>query len=356
MLEPWENARQAAVGGHAIAMKPMPPSRISGDRDDKRWTIERFENLDGHRAALKRARPNLAWTSRQLSPGRVSGSVASFRSGDIAVSCTSMSGSFEMRGPASTENLVLSLSFETDKPSMQWMRPAHVGMVGVFLPNTEVDTINRDQVSFAVIDIPHDALERYAARRGVVIDQNKLGRSAVLPGQIASAPRALMSKLVAAEHRGETLPLPPGYHLDAMIVAAAVGQLGRASAAEDPMQLGGYYRIVARARAYIEAHLDSPIAIDDLIAAAFASRRTLYRAFAETLDETPQSYILKLRLNRIRQDLAAPNEAMRTVTVVSNQWGIPELGRLAARYREQFGELPRETLARRGMADILHAV
>lgn len=336
-------------------MMPMPTTTIANGSEAARWTIERFENLDGHRTALKHARPDLAWTSRQLTAGRVSGSVASIRSGDIAVSCTSMRGSFEMRGPASTKHLVLSLSLETDKPSMQWMRPAHVGMVGVFLPNTEVDTINRDQVSFAVIDIPSDALERFAVRRGVSIDKGKLARSAVLPGQIAAAPRAWMSRLVAAAHRGEAPALPPGYHLHEMIVAAAVGQLGRAHADEDPMQLGGYYRIVARARAYIEAHLDTPIAIDDLVAAAFASRRTLYRAFAETLDETPQSYILKLRLNRIRQDLAAPSEAMRTVTVVSNQWGIAELGRLAARYREQFGELPRDTLARRGSVAALGA-
>lgn len=266
-----------------------------------------------------------------------------------------MTGSYEMRGPASTENLVLTLSLETRKPGMQWMRPVLVGMVGVFLPNTEVDSINRDEVSFAVIDISRDALDRYAARLGIIIDQQKLARSAVLPGQIAEAPRKWLSRLVAARHRGEVLRLPPGYHLDEMIVEAVVGQLGRVPSDEDPMQLGGYYRIVARARAYIEAHLDAPIAIDDLVAAAFASRRTLYRAFAEALDETPQSYILKLRLNRIRQDLAAPNEAMRTVTVVSNQWGIPELGRLAGRYREQFGELPRDTLARRGVVLALHA-
>ncbi|MGL4542394.1 MAG: helix-turn-helix domain-containing protein [Polymorphobacter sp.] len=259
-----------------------------------------------------------------------------------------------MRGPASTDHLVLSMSLETPKPSMQWMRPVQAGMVGVFLPNTEVDSINRGQVSFAVIDIPQDALEQYAARCGITIDQSKLGTSGVLPGQIAPAPRMWMSKLVAARHRGEMPQLPPGFHLDEMIVAAAVAQLGRTDTREDPMQLGGYYRIVARARTFIEAHLDRPIAIDDLVVAAFASRRTLYRAFAETLDETPQSYILKLRLNRIRHDLATPDEAIRTVTVVSNQWGIPELGRLAGRYCEQFGELPRDTLARRGLARSIH--
>lgn len=329
-------------------MMPIPTRDASTASYSKPWIIERFENLEAHRFALKRARPNLAWSSNQLSPGRVHGSVASCRSGTVAVSCTLMSGSFEMRGPASTDHLVLSMLLETPKPSMQWMRPVQVGMVGVFLPNTEVDSINRDQVSFAVIDFPRDALENYAERNGIDIDPRKLAQSGVLPGQVAAAPRTWMSRLVAAQHRGESPALPPGYHLDEMIISAAVGQLGRGPSDHDPMQLGGYYRIVARARAYIEAHLESPIAIDDLVEAAFASRRTLYRAFAEALDETPQSYILKLRLNRIRHDLAAPNEAMRTVTVVSNQWGIPELGRLAGRYREQFGELPRDTLARRG--------
>jgi AraC-like DNA-binding protein len=324
-------------------------SELASDSNDRRWTLERFSNLDEHRLALRKARPNLAWRSNQLTAGRVHGSVLSRRSGAVAVTCTMVEGSFEMRGPASTDHLLLSLSLESPTPSMQWMRPAQIGMVGIFLPNTEVDTINRDKVSFAVIDIPRDELERRANHLGIALDPKKLARSSVLPGQVAAAQRAWISRLVASGHRGHAPPLPPGYSLDAMIVDAAVGQMGRAVSDEDPMQLGGYYRIVARARAYIDAHLDSPISIDDLVGVAFASRRSLYRAFSETLGETPQSYILKLRLNRIRHDLATPSEALRTVTVVSNQWGISELGRLAAYYREHFGELPHETLARRGM-------
>jgi len=244
---------------------------------------------------------------------------------------------------------VLSLSLESPTPGMQWMRPAHEGMVGVFLANTEVDAINRDSVSFAVIDVPHDALESYAERLDVVIDARKIAQSGIVPGHISPALRARISGLVAGLHAGMPGQLPPGYRLDEMIVSAAVWQLGRADLRGDPMRLGRHHRIVARARAYIDAHLDSPISIDELLDAAIASRRTLYRAFVETLGETPQSYILKLRLNRIRRDLATPDEAMRTVTVVSNRWGIAELGRLAARYREQFGELPRDTLARRGL-------
>lgn len=342
-------------GRQACVMIGLSDRGLSSGGSRNAWMLQHFSNLDEHRVTLKRARPNLAWKSNQLTAGRVHGSVLSSRSGAVSVTCSSVNGSFEMRGPASTEHLVMSLSLASVSPSMQWMRPAQAGMVGIYLPNVDVDSINREQVSFAVIDFPHDELDRRANRLGIAIDPMKIARSSVLPGQIAASHRLWLSRLVAAGHRGLTPPLPPGYRLEEMIVAAALAQLGREESVDDPMQLGGYFRVVARARDYIDAHLDSPIAIDDLVSAAIASRRTLYRAFSETLGETPQSYILKLRLNRIRHDLAAPNEAMRTVTVVSNQWGISELGRLSAYYREHFGELPRETLARRGMKSTARA-
>jgi AraC-like DNA-binding protein len=331
-------------------MRATADDDLTADDDAARWRIERFRNLDEHRIMLRRARPDLAWRSNQLSRDAVNGTVMSCRSGAVAVTCTKASGGFEMRGPASTRHIVMSLSFESPTPAMQWMRPTQAGMVGIFLPHEAVDAINRDRFSFAVIDIPHDELERRATVLGIDIDPAKLTRSGVLPGQIAPARRARLAGLVAAQQQGRAGQLPPGYQLAEIIVAAAMEQLGRATSADDPMQLRGYHRIVARARDYIDAHLDSPIAIDALVAAAYASRRTLYRAFSVTLGETPQSYILKLRLNRIRADLASPSEAARTVTMVSNHWGIPELGRLAAYYREQFGELPRETLARRRAA------
>jgi AraC-like DNA-binding protein len=106
-----------------------------------------------------------------------------------------------------------------------------------------------------------------------------------------------------------------------------------------------YARIVSRARAYIHAHLTDPISLDAIALAAHTSRRTLYRAFAEILNDTPQTYVRRLRLHRIRADLAGDAERACTVTIIANQWGISELGRLAGWYRELFGERPSETLA-----------
>ena len=88
------------------------------------------------------------------------------------------------------------------------------------------------------------------------------------------------------------------------------------------------------------------MSIDKIANAAWTSQRTLHRAFQLVLDETPYSYVLKLRLHRIRHDLASDAEVTCTVTCIASRWGISELGRFAGWYRDLFGERPSETLAR----------
>jgi len=39
-------------------------------------------------------------------------------------------------------------------------------------------------------------------------------------------------------------------------------------------------------------------------------------------------------------------ERASTITLIANQWGTSELGRMAGWYRELFGECPSETLAK----------
>ena len=87
--------------------------------------------------------------------------------------------------------------------------------------------------------------------------------------------------------------------------------------------------------------------VDEIAAAAFTSRRTLFRAFADLLDDTTRGYVRRLRLHRIHDDLASEAEASCTVALVANRWGLSELGRVAGLYRDLFGELPSETRARR---------
>jgi AraC-like DNA-binding protein len=55
---------------------------------------------------------------------------------------------------------------------------------------------------------------------------------------------------------------------------------------------------------------------------------------------------MRQRLHRSRYDLASDEERACTVALIANQWGISELGRMARRYRDLFGEFPSDTLAK----------
>jgi AraC-like DNA-binding protein len=108
----------------------------------------------------------------------------------------------------------------------------------------------------------------------------------------------------------------------------------------------GLARIVARARAFIHANLDQPLSIDKIASAAATSHRTLHRAFHIVLDETPYSYVLKLRLHRVRHELVTDGGVACTITSAAHRWNIAELSRFAVWYRDLFGELPSHTLMR----------
>jgi len=78
-------------------------------------------------------------------------------------------------------------------------------------------------------------------------------------------------------------------------------------------------------------------------AAASVSRRALHRAFFGVLEESPQAYVIRLRLHRIRSDLAVRDLSAPSIAETANRWGISELGRMSGRYKAMFGELPSET-------------
>lgn len=105
-------------------------------------------------------------------------------------------------------------------------------------------------------------------------------------------------------------------------------------------------RHVSLAEEYMLAHLDEPIALQDLAVHAGVSVRSLQHGFATHLDTTPLRHLRALRLERVRQSLSDPGERGR-VTDIALRWGFCELGRFSVLYRRRFGERPSETLRRR---------
>jgi len=94
--------------------------------------------------------------------------------------------------------------------------------------------------------------------------------------------------------------------------------------------------------------LKRPVTVPELAALADASRRTLERAFQETLGISPRKYLRRRLMQASRHELMDEDPRSTRVTDVATRWGFSELGRFAVDYKRQFGESPSYTLKKRG--------
>ena len=98
---------------------------------------------------------------------------------------------------------------------------------------------------------------------------------------------------------------------------------------------------------YIERNLKLDLNADDLAAQARMSQRSLYALFERKLGVTPMQYIRQRKLARINNCLNDPSCTVRSLTELALDYGFVHLGRFSESYRQQYGELPSNTLKRR---------
>ena len=97
----------------------------------------------------------------------------------------------------------------------------------------------------------------------------------------------------------------------------------------------------------LRAGAGDPITIAEVAEDVGVSERALHAAFRRELDESPKQFLQRVRLENARRDLIATSpEAGVRVVDIAHRWGFGNAGRFAAQYRQCFGELPGDTLAR----------
>ena len=104
-------------------------------------------------------------------------------------------------------------------------------------------------------------------------------------------------------------------------------------------------RDVKRAIDFIEANLQSPISLADVIGSAGVPGRTLFKHFAEYKGMSPMQYLRAARFDKVREVLLA-GYAVDTVADVAMAWGFSHLGRFSVEYRRRYGERPSQSLRR----------
>jgi AraC-like DNA-binding protein len=104
--------------------------------------------------------------------------------------------------------------------------------------------------------------------------------------------------------------------------------------------------IVRKVEDWVDGQSPQTLQIADICLALHLSRRTLQRAFTETLGVGPARYLTLKRLTAVRKALRQSDQAPTTVTDAALRYGFWELGRFARDYKRTFGESPSETLAK----------
>ncbi|QGM96745.1 helix-turn-helix domain-containing protein [Methylocystis parvus] len=312
------------------------------DRETQ-WTqlsVSRIEDLSDaiHGAGLD---------AMQMSRAPVTGSLAFATCDDVTCNTGYVGGYVSIKGSLSKNMVTLGLGVVLPPGSSQWLNETLSGDIGVFLPGDVQDALYAPGSMYAAATLSFERLEEMAAKIGVALDRKILSGSGVVKGQTSGAALAKLRSEFWRVHSAEDQGCKPSpAALSRQLLDIFIGELGREPRPHlSLINSQKYARIVARAREFIYENLEHPLSIDMIATAASTTRRTLHRAFVTVLNETPYSYVLKLRLHRIRCELVSDAERRCTITSVANRWGITELGRFSHWYREHFGELPSQTLA-----------
>jgi AraC-like DNA-binding protein len=101
---------------------------------------------------------------------------------------------------------------------------------------------------------------------------------------------------------------------------------------------------VMRACAYIDAHLHTPLTLQQLCDAAGVRARTLEYGFHECYEVGPMTYLRSVRLCRVRRELS--RAVSPSVAAIARRWCFTHMGQFGRDYRLHFGETPSVTLAR----------
>ena len=102
-------------------------------------------------------------------------------------------------------------------------------------------------------------------------------------------------------------------------------------------------RQVRLAEEYIEAHWDRPITVDLLARLTNVSARSIFDSFRKSRGYSPMAFVKRVRLRHARKILLHA-EPDATVAKIATMCGFGNLGNFAKDYRNEFGELPSETL------------
>ena len=216
-----------------------------------------------------------------------------------------------------------------------------VGQLYAYRPGTMFHAVEPAGLSATMLTVPAAALERQAQGFGDLL----LNRSVEPLGERCAVEH--MRHLLREATAQPTL-------MDDALWSQGIADAGMRVLLEERAPQNGVRSrrldsraIVSDSIAFVEATRTFQPTVTELCRAACASESRVRQAFVDVVGMPPIRYFRYRLLNRLRNEFLLADPTVESVTDITESFRVSHLGRLAARYRHAFDELPRETLGRR---------
>ena len=283
----------------------------------------------------------------QISRGAFDGSVSSIRAGAVQVLVERMNRAVLQRGHVDASRVAVGIPFQLEGHSRLCGQTSHRDGLHVFSGNGGFEFISPDRHVLVDLEIEFGSLDDHMLRAAMERVRVALGNQ---PGVMNVDTVRLQAFRTTLAWLLDTVTASPMILADAQTRASFERSviLGLDALLEDAGPIDAHagtsrnWRLVSAARELMEASPDCPLSVAELCARLGMSRRTIQYAFEDVLDMNPASYLRAVRLAHVRKDLLGAG----SVTEAATRWGFWHFGHFSNDYREQFGELPSETLRR----------
>ncbi|HEY4344963.1 MAG TPA: helix-turn-helix domain-containing protein [Parvibaculum sp.] len=285
------------------------------------------------------------FAATQLAPGACTGELLHADLDGLQFSCGIFDADVRLRSIAPSVNVVLGTVLNSDGAVSHWNNEVIEGDICVCPPGHHQEGHFRGRTSYAVVSLPLEGLRDAACEFDDLWSEIGSHRPSVEMREATcrklttciSMLRALGPELSARARKFMRDEILDSY-LDALADAALAGS--------PPASAASSARTVKLVEDYLTGHFQKPVRVNELCAELKISRRTLYRAFQETLGVGPKTYLRLASLSTARRALVEAPPGSTSVTEVALDHGFLELGRFSVLYRQMFGESPSDTLRR----------
>jgi AraC family ethanolamine operon transcriptional activator len=254
--------------------------------------------------------------------------------------------------------VVLGTLLNNQGPAWNGPEPIDRGDLVFCGPGAPLDVVLGHEAHWVAFGIPLHRLEEEARRRAVVLPE-RLDR--IVVSRVASETFDLLDGVIR-----EALDLVVNERSALDIAEVRIGvertvshafllAMGATAGSEEGRNGAGAAKraaaarrasVIRRAEELIESKCGAPVYLSELCDATGVSERTLRYIFEWRFGMSPIAYLRARRLCGVRRDLLRARGTEIVVKEVARRWGYWHCGRLAAEYRQQFGETPSETVGR----------